>query len=1025
MRADAAEEIGCAESVPLLRDILRATADPWLRQRIVIKLAALGAASAEEIAAADELEESAPASTGTRAGEWYRRVALSPASTPTRRLRAMLAMAERHDEGWEPLLANAVGDPVISTETRYEATHRLMLLDDEGVTGILWRTAEDNRAALDISVPVLAAMAGAKDERARQVLNEIERAAGPGLAVRFPQLAAWREEVGDRSYVQAQEIVAQGRPADFYQAAGNVSVINVFNGPVDAGSSTFGTRRSSRPAIWGNVPMRNVNFVGRENLLAELPAPGSADGLVALTGIAGVGKTQLAIEYAHRHASEFDVVWWIPADQILLVPSSLAALASQLGLRTSYGIEEGARASLDVLRRGDPYGRWLVIFDNADRPEDLRKYLLPGPGTILITSRNPAWEGLARTIAVDVFGRRDSATFLEHRLLRGIDPADTESLATELGDLPLALEQAAAVIAETGMPVAEYLRLLTSAPSLLLAEGGAPDYPVPATATLRLSVATVQQTLPEAVELLRCCAFLAPRPIERETLSRGAEGAMPPLADLLNSPITFSRAIRELTRFGLVRLGGATRSALSVHRLVQVLVRDALDPAEQERYRHQAQRLLAAATPASPEDVDQWDHFRALVPHLLASGVGHSHDDELVRDAAQRTVRYLIAAGQPRPALDLARDLEHTWRAVLEPTSPDGQILQAHRALAASELGLFSEAARYISPDRNLADAPAEARAPLARARGAGMRAAGRFTEALELDEAAFTRLSGDDPNAGRARADVATDLVLLGRYYDARVLLDHSVLMDDPLIRTCLGQVTRLVGGYEQAMEIGEQALELSRGRLGADHPVTLRATCDLAVANRLLDADDGDQPRWELRSQAVEYAWLQLAATCGQDHPETLAAAVTLAIQRTGTGDLTGAIELTADCVDRYTRRLGADHPFALACSGNHAILLRLGGYPGQAQELDHKCHAQLAGSLGERHPYTLAAATNLASDEAAFGRRREAVEGGKQALADWRKTLGANHPFAEACAANLAMDETGEQKPRQNIYFDPPRL
>jgi hypothetical protein len=124
---------------------------------------------------------------------------------------------------------------------------------------------------------------------------------------------------------------------------------------------------------------------------------------------------------------------------------------------------------------------------------------------------------------------------------------------------------------------------------------------------------------------------------------------------------------------------------------------------------------------------------------------------------------------------------------------------------------------------------------------------------------------------------------------------------MDDPLIRTSLGRATRLAGDYELAMEVGEQALEFSRGRLGADHPLTLRATCDLAVANRLLDTDNGDQPRREQSLEAVEHAWLQLVATYGEDHAETLAAAVTLAIQRTGIGDLTGAIELTLDCVDR----------------------------------------------------------------------------------------------------------------------------
>ncbi len=146
------------------------------------------------------------------------------------------------------------------------------------------------------------------------------------------------------------------------------------------------------PAIWGNVPQRNKNFTGRDDILAHLRQGVSSTVTAvlphALQGMGGVGKTAVAIEYAHRYRSEYEVVWWIPADQPALVRSSLAALAEPIGLQwaTATGIEGAASAVLDALRRGEPFAHWLLIFDNADQPEDLNEIIPRGPGDVLITS---------------------------------------------------------------------------------------------------------------------------------------------------------------------------------------------------------------------------------------------------------------------------------------------------------------------------------------------------------------------------------------------------------------------------------------------------------------------------------------------------------------------------------------------------------------------------------------------------------------------------------------------------------------
>ncbi len=237
----------------------------------------------------------------------------------------------------------------------------------------------------------------------------------------------------------------------------------------------FSPGRRQVPVIWGNVPQRNRNFTGREDILAELRLrqDQATDRRVtvvvpsdplprALQGLGGVGKTAVAIEYAHRHQADYELVWWIQSDQLPLIRSSLAALAERLGLEAARasGIEAAAMAVLDALRRGEPFSRWLLVFDNADEPDELVNIIPQGPGDVLITSRNNRWQSVFDTVQLNVFTRAESKAFLIKRAPKGLSESDAERLAEKLGDLPLALEQAGAVPAEGGMSVDEYLRLV-------------------------------------------------------------------------------------------------------------------------------------------------------------------------------------------------------------------------------------------------------------------------------------------------------------------------------------------------------------------------------------------------------------------------------------------------------------------------------------------------------------------------------------------------------------------------------------
>jgi tetratricopeptide (TPR) repeat protein len=793
----------------------------------------------------------------------------------------------------------------------------------------------------------------------------------------------------------------------------------------------------SGPEIWGRIPPRNKNFTGREELLDKLRTSiaGQVTAVVphALHGLGGVGKTQMAVEYAWRYLADYELVWWIPADQPDLVWSTLAGLAAKFGLppATTTGVEDAANAVLEALRRGTPYSRWLLIFDNADQPEDINRVVPRGPGQVLITSRNHRWEGVVETVPVDVFTRKESVRFLNKRVPKAINAEDADRLADGLGDLPLALEQAGALQAETGMSVAEYLRLLNERTSQLLAVGKPTEYPASMTAAWALSVASLGNRVHEAVELLRCCAFFGPEPIPRDVFSVIPPGLDQPLADLLGDPIRLARAIGELGRYALARIDTAGRT-IQVHRLIQALVRDELPEAEQKRFRDQAHRLLVAAAPDDPEDTQNWRRYADLLGHIGPSGVAQSHDTA-VRKFALDIGRYLYVIGDNASARNLVEGLLDQWMA--DSGEDDLEILIGRRHLGNILRALGEYSAAYevnraaLDKTRELVGPDDAMTLQLVNSVGADLRARGDFEasrdhdlNSLKLHEKAFGPNHSDTL---RVVQNLALDFGLNSDYPKAREFHERAYLglrqggwgIGKVNILNAMGSLARAVrlcGDYSEACDLGEEAYAYGTEEVGAEHGGTLYAAKDLSIAWRRLG-------EFEKSLELAEEAHGRYVRLFGLDHPDTLAAAMCLAnIQRTA-DDKEAALELAADTVRRYPRLYGPDHPYNHGCTGNLAVLRRLFGDVQTARELNERSLDALEVRLGRDHHYPLTVATNLASDLAALGEFAAACRLGRDTLRRLRAVLGETHPMTLACAANLSADllEIGEEAESAELF------
>lgn len=338
------------------------------------------------------------------------------------------------------------------------------------------------------------------------------------------------------------------------------------------------------PPVW-NVPHhRNPNFTGRAELLSDLYDSlhaGNATVLrQALRGLGGVGKTQLALEYAYRHAGDYSVVWWVPSETS---PATVyGELTRELGLPEAEASESEVRVQAVKLWLERHEG-WLLVFDNATEPDAVKPYLPQGQsGHVIITSRYWDWGDVAEGLGVEVFDREEEAVPFLLRRTSQADRSAAAVLSEALGDLPLALAQAAAYIASAGITLAEYLEVFEARRAELWQDEAAPEsYPEPVATAWSLSMEQMEAEAPAAAELLRLMAFLAPEPVARDWLSEGAEHLPEVLRELVTDQLAWNRSLRVFRRYGLVEVNEGT---LVMHRLVQAVARDRLAAAEQQAW---------------------------------------------------------------------------------------------------------------------------------------------------------------------------------------------------------------------------------------------------------------------------------------------------------------------------------------------------------------------------------------------------------------------------------------------------------
>ncbi|HEX8228877.1 MAG TPA: FxSxx-COOH system tetratricopeptide repeat protein [Chloroflexia bacterium] len=652
--------------------------------------------------------------------------------------------------------------------------------------------------------------------------------------------------------------------------------------------------RPALPRVWTVPHSRNLNFTGREELLQDLLEKLTSGQHAALTqpqalhGLGGVGKTQLANEYAYRYAGEYDAVLWVRAEEPTTLAADFAALAGELGISQLDTRDQDAdvKAVLRWLRENT---RWLLVFDNAEDGKQIAKYLPQvGTGHVLITSRNPNWRQYAQPVVVEVLEPEEAVDFLLKRTGEK-DRATAGKLAEGLGFLPIALAQAGAYMEQKQKSLADYLPLFQEYRDKAFIPSD--DYPATIAATWELTFQAVRGHSPAAADLLNLCAFFAPEDIPLDMIVAGADHLPESLKKAVSEPLKLDDVVGELGKYSLVEVDKDRRS-ISIHRLVQAVVRDKLSPDARQTWIEAALRVVGDGFSYRIDGMGTWPIAASVLPHALAvisffdlqipttKGIG-----ELLSHVLNEVGLYLEHRAQYKEARDQLERAIVIGEAVYGPDHPTvairlnnlGTVLRVlgdlQGARSNHERALAIGKSMY-GPDHPTVAARLNNLGTVLRELGDLQGARSNFERALAIIKSVH---GPDHPHVAVGLNNLGAILRALGDLQGARSNLERALAIDKSVygpnhpnvaVRlSMLGTVLRELGDLQGARSNFERAFAIGEAVYGPDHPEAATWLANLGVA--LLEGGNFQEAQGCLTS-----AYRTFHKYLGPEHPKTTTA-------------------------------------------------------------------------------------------------------------------------------------------------------
>ena len=782
---------------------------------------------------------------------------------------------------------------------------------------------------------------------------------------------------------QFQSINSPAHPLDTLPEPEQKAVLAKLAAAVeDSLSADAGTATAAQPGRLVGLPARNPLFTGRDEVLAAIVRALGQSGRAALCGLPGLGKTETAIEFAHRNRSSYAWVFWSRADSEQQILRGFCAIAAALGLPEARGADQPAAAAAASAALS-ACGNCLLILDSADDLDLLRPWLPAGEqAQVLLTTRGAAVGGLADPIELEPLGEDAAAAFLlrRARLTDGDAASQTALLvaarqvARDTAGVPLALDQAGAYLEETGCSVEEYCTLWRDHSfSLLGARGqGSLRQGESLIQAWSLSLSQLERVQPAAVALLRLFAFYHCDALPHTALGPGATLAGSELSGMLANPIGRNALLRDVLRFGFLRRDAKTQR-LHMHRLMQQFLRDGETREAQVESCARALCVLDAAFPnarfVSWRDCDALAaHAVSVLDHAAALDIESAAEARLAGELGYYFIqRARYAEAEPRVARAVAlrrRAVSCDPAELARALMIDGQ-LQVRRSRLDAAAERLNEAAALLGqapPGVELVRV-LDMLASVELVRDGADAAEARLAQALAVADSAGARRSAE---AAQCANSLGAARFRRGDYQGARAAFEEAAALrrellppEHPSIAQSLNNLAAVcarLGERAAARASYGQALSLREAALGANHPDVAESLLNLA----LLDLKDGEL---SAARTALERAIAIQQACRGPLNLPLAKAQACLGDVALAEGRLDEAQQLYAQAREACVKLLGADHPDSARALVGLSDVVRARGQDQAAAALLRDALPVLRRHLGESHPDAVECEQDLA--------------------------------------------------------------
>jgi tetratricopeptide (TPR) repeat protein len=664
--------------------------------------------------------------------------------------------------------------------------------------------------------------------------------------------------------------------------------------------------------------------------------------VLALSGIPGCGKTQIALEYAYLHKDEYQAILWLDATSQHTGKEAIVSLAESLSLLEEDRADD--QRLFNAFKRWlQQHDRWLLILDDVRDLHQITHFVpFQHCGHVLLTTASQATGVFAHRVPVPQMTPEDSAVFLLRRAkVIGEQALREEASETEytqaglivqaLGGLALALDQAGAFIEETGYDLASYLKLYREQGAALLAQRGTfvLAHPDSVVKTLSLLFKEATQECPQALELLQLCAFLHPDALPREMIEQGIpalDGSLHMLADMQ----VLHRSITALLKFSLLQHRVGT-TLLSMHRVVQTILVGKLLRRHQRQWASRAVRLLNRVFPEAefgnwPTCEKYFVQARTCAEHIMTY--------QLKQKEAARLLQRLGAYCYQRAHY---QDAEQYLTAALDVYEQEKKTDQLAIAATLESLAL------------------------LYQKQGKYQKAQALYQRALQIWEQIY----------GPEHKTIA------------RILNNQALVYKDE-------------GDYQEAEALYQQVLRIQEHTLGLAHPDTAVFFSNLAMLYE-------DQGKSALAEALYQRAFAIEETALDANHPDRALSLNMQAIQCEKQGRYTEAESLYQRALT-IQQRNGPDHPDTARTLNNLADLYEILQRYQEAEVFYQQAFAIARQAFGLEHHETANILNNLGYLSYQQSRIAEAEALYRQALTIYERTRGPDHHETAIVLTNL---------------------